>query len=213
MCMKVYEITSKEFKEYGRELVGYDFKELFSSLSRLYIPDKGITYEASVDSLENNEVFEEMRNRGFGGMPIEVGYVGGYNKTLNCLEYHKSSEFNIALDDVILVLGLQRDIDDGRFDTSLCKAFYVPAGCGVELYGTTLHYAPMNVGDAGYRVACVLPLGTNGDKPNFTEFDAEDRLCAGANKWIMAHPDSPEAKKGGYVGLFGENIKFSQLIF
>lgn len=211
--MKVYKITDKEFCEYGKVLEGYDFKEFFNALEKLEIPDEGICYEASVKALEGDKEFTKMRDRGFGGMPIQIGYVGGNNKILNCLEYHKSSEFNIALQDVVLVLGKQTEIVDGKFDTSLCKAFLVPAGCGVELYATTLHYAPMNVSNEGYRVACVLPLGTNGDKPQLDIVSIEDKMCAGSNKWLMAHADSDDAKNGAYVGLVGENIAFNNLKF
>ena len=211
--MKVYKITDVEFLEYGQVLEGYDLGEFLKKLSELDIPDDGIIYEASVKMLEQSEEVIKMCNRGFGGMPIQVGYVGGNNKLLNCLEYHKSSEFNIALDDVILVLGRQPEILDGQFDTSLCKAFFVPAGYGVELYATTLHYAPMNVKDTGYRVACVLPRGTNLDAPHIGCLNWEDKMCAGSNKWLMAHSESDEAKQGMYVGLKGENISLKNLDF
>ena len=211
--MKIYKVTDSEFKKYGQILEGYDFSELFENLKKLDIPDKGITYEASVPVLEGCAERKLMENKGFGGMPIQIGYVGGNNKILNCLEYHKSSEFNIALDDVILVLGKQAEMEDDTFDTSLCKAFFVPAGTGVELFATTLHYAPMNLGEKGYRVACVLPRGTNGAKPNLTVLDGQDKACAGSNKWLFAHPDSEDAKKGAYIGLKGKNISFNDLEF
>ena len=185
----------------------------FKALSKLDIPKAGIVYQPSVKELEEDKEFVKMFTRGFGGMSIQVGYVGGNNKMLNCLEYHKSSEFNIALDDVILVLGKQTEMDGETFDTSLCKAFLVPAGSGVELFATTLHYAPMNVSEKGYRVACVLPLGTNGDKPNLEVLDGQDRACAGSNKWLLAHPDSEDAKKDAPVGLIGKNITFEDLKF
>lgn len=211
--MDVFKITDKVFNEYGKVLKGYEFKGLFAVLSKLEIPEDGICYEASVKALEENKEFSKMRDRGFGGMPIQIGYVGGNNKTLNCLEYHKSSEFNLALDDVVLVLGKQTEIKDGVFDTSLCKSFLVPAGCGVELYATTLHYAPMNVSDDGYRVACVLPLGTNGEKPELKTIEKEDEMCAGSNKWLLVHPEAEEAKNGMYIGLTGKNITFNELNF
>lgn len=34
----------------------------------------------------------------------------------------------------------------------------------------------------------------------------EDRLIRARNKWLLAHPDSPEAKDGAYIGLTGVNI-------
>ncbi|MBQ8657892.1 MAG: DUF4867 family protein [Clostridia bacterium] len=135
--MKVYKITDLEFREYGRVLQGHDFYSLFKALSDLEIPDTGITYEPSIKKLEENGEFYKIVNRGFGGMPIQIGYVGGKNKILNCLEYHKSSEFNVALDDVILILGKQTEMEGDSFDTSRCKAFLIPAGQGVELFATT----------------------------------------------------------------------------
>lgn len=211
--MKLYNVSDKEFNEYGKVLEGYDFKEFFEALSKLEIPSEGICYEPSVKTLESDKEFSKMRDNGFGGMPIQIGYVGGNNKILNCLEYHKSSEYNIALDDVVLILGSETEIEDGKFDTSLCKAFLLPAGIGVELYATTLHYAPMNVNGEGYRVACVLPLGTNGAKPSIEITNTEDKMCAGSNKWLMAHQDSDDAKNGAYVGLIGENITLNKINF
>lgn len=209
--MQVYNVTDERFSAYGRVLQGYDFEELFGELAKLDVPDVGIVYEASVPSLEKCAVHKTCFSNGFGGMPIEIGYVGGSNRVLNCLEYHKSSEFNIAMDDVILVLGKQTDIIGGVFDTANCEAFLLPAGVGVELYATTLHYAPMNVADKSYRVVCVLPLGTNGPKPEMKRLSQEDDFCAGSNKWLLAHYDSEDAKNGAHVGLKGENISFEML--
>ena len=203
--MYVYPITHPRFRGYGQVLKNYDFSDLLQRLAALPVCDEGIVYEASVAQLEESAIKPSLENRGFGGLPIQIGYVGGNNKVLNCLEYHKTSEFNIALDDVVLVLGLQSDIENGRFDTGRCEAFLLPAGCGVELYGTSLHYAPMNTG-ADYRVACVLPRGTNGPQPVFAAQNEEDAMCAGSNKWLMAHPASDEAAQGRYIGLDGKHI-------
>ena len=152
-----------------------------------------------------------MEIRGFGGYPVQMGYVVGSVRTMNCLEYHKSSEYNIAMDDIILLLGREQDIVGGTYDSSLCKAFFVPAGTGVELYGTTLHYAPFHVKKGGYHMICVLPRGTNGDKIKFQIKNDEDKMCLGVNKWLMAHADAPEAKNGAYVGIIGKNIKYEDL--
>ena len=208
--MKVYNVTDAEFKLYGKILEEYNFDEILKVAENLPVPNAGIVYEASVTALEECKIKKELESRGFGGIEIQIGYVGGVNRILNCLEYHKSSEFNIALDDVILILGLESQIEEGYFSTDNCKAFLVPKGVGVELYGTTLHYAPMNV-SKNYRVLCVLPKGTNGAKPILEVKNIEDKMCYGNNKWIMCHPDSLDAKKGIYQGLKGENIIFSDL--
>jgi len=208
---KVYRITDDEFKDYGQTLKGYDFCAMFDKLEKLSVPDTGIVYEASVKELEECNEKKVLQNRGFGGMPIQIGYVGGNNKSLNCLEYHKSSEFNITLEDIILVLGKQSDIVNGKFDTSLCKVFLVPAGTGIELYGTTLHYAPFCVGEKPYRVICVLPLGTNMDMPELVTVNSEDNMCAGSNKWLMTYENTKDAQDGKYVGLLGKNITIDML--
>ena len=58
----------------------------------------------------------------------------------------------------------------------------------------------------GFRVLVALPKGTNTDKPEIKN-DGDDALLWACNKWLLAHPDSAEAKAGAYVGLTGENIK------
>ena len=209
--MKLQEISSKAFQRYGTILTGYDFRELFERLSELPIPEEGITYSAAVPALEQCAVREELQSRGFGGMPIQIGYVGGFPERLDALEYHKSSEFNIAKDDMILVLGDVREIEDGAFDLSKCEAFYVPGGTGVELFATTLHYAPFSACETGYRTICVLPLGTNGEKPELLQKNKEDRLCAGSTKWLIIHPDATAENPGAYPGLRGKNIERKDL--
>lgn len=36
---------------------------------------------------------------------------------------------------------------------------------------------------------------------------AEGALLWARNKWLLAHPDSPEAAAGAFVGLTGENLR------
>ncbi len=207
--MKLLSVYDKAFRKYGSVLQGYDWSDLFEELRRLPCQEEGVTYVASVEALENCAGFSAMKNRGFGGMDIQIGYVGGKNKILNCLEYHKSSEFNIAADDVVLVLGLEADITDGTYDLEKTEAFLLPAGVGVELFATTLHYAPFGCSEEeNYHVACVLPRGTNEERPPIEPESVEDRMCFGRNKWMLAHPEAPEAKNGACIGLTGENIRY-----
>ena len=97
--MKVFNVNDDCFKEYGRILSGYDYSELFEKLSEQEIPDNGIVYKASVAAFEKCGIHDEILLRSFGGYPIQIGYVGGTNRTMKCLEYHKSSELNIAMND------------------------------------------------------------------------------------------------------------------
>ncbi len=209
--MKVQKVTDSSFSKYGKVLSGYGFEKLLDTVRECSEkPSEGTIYVPSDETLEACEVYEDLRDRAYGGMPIQIGYCNGNNHRLNCLEYHRDSEVDIAADDVILLLGRQEDIQDGVYDTSKVEAFLLPAGVAVELYATTLHYAPCNgEGKDGFRVIIVLPKGTNTDMPKFTIGCEEDRWMTARNKWLLAHPDAPEAQNGAHVGLIGENISIS----
>ncbi len=204
--MKIYSVFDKEFKPYGKVLEGYDTAELIGAMNKIDLPGSGTAYEPSIQSLEECSIFSELSDRAYGGMPVELGMCWGRNTKLNCLEYHKDSEVNIGSGDFILLLALMSDIEDGKLDTGKVKAFRAPAGVAVEVYETALHYAPCQVDEEGFRVAVVLPRGTNTDAPSITAANEEDKMLWARNKWLLAHPESGEAAAGAYVGLTGENI-------
>ena len=143
-------------------------------------------------------------------MPVQIGMCWGYNTKLNCLEYHRDSETNAGEQDFILLLAKEDEIEDGMLDTAKVKAFRIPAGVAVEVYGTTLHYAPCQTAKTGFRVAVVLPKGTNEEKPAFEPQNEEDTWMTARNKWLLAHPESSEAKYGAHIGLTGKNIDISE---
>ena len=78
----------------------------------------------------------------------------------------------------------------------------------VEVYATTLHYAPCHVdGAKGFRVAVVLPRGTNEARPVLTPLNAEDDCpaspesgCASSHLFF-AHRRSSSAFSGVRTGL------------
>lgn len=127
-----------------------------------------------------------------------MGWCNGHNTKLNCLEYHRDSELNCGTEDFILLLARMDDIaPDGTLDTGLVKAFRVPAGVLVEVYATTLHYAPCSAAKgAGFRVLVALPKGTNGPRPDIQVLNREDSMLWACNKWLLAHPESSEAAQG-----------------
>lgn len=209
--MEIKKVTDAAFKKYGRVISHVDVAELVAALKETPIP-ADVVYEPSVDSLEKLPVKEELSSVIYGEMPIQIGYCNGHNKKLNALEYHRDSEINIAAEDAVLMIGSLQDVEaDFTYDTSKVEAFLVPAGTAVEIYATTLHYAPCHVEDGGFQVAVVLPKGTNyelkaahakvenGKAPN------EDALLAAVNKWLIGHAEGglPE---GSFLGLKGENL-------
>ena len=67
----------------------------------------------------------------------------------------RSSEVNIAATDMILLLGKREDVkDDFTYETSKVEGFFVPEGTAIEVYATTLHYAPCGVDGQGFK--CVV---------------------------------------------------------
>lgn len=212
--MEILSVNSKEFAPYGKVLEGYDTAELVRALGGTPITD-GVEYVMSEPELERLSITKELGVRAFGGLEIQLGWCNGHNTKLNALEYHRNSEINIGADDYILLLALVTDIDEnGRLDTSKVKAFKAPAGAVVQVYETTLHYAPCSAEKgAGFRVMVALPKGTNGAMPDgFRANNEEDKTLWAANKWLLAHAESAEAKQGALVLLDGVNTDISNLI-
>ena len=208
--MKIYSVSDPEFRPYGKVLTGYDTSELVAAMNAIPLPENGTAYEPAIASLEACRIFKCLGNRAYGGMPVQLGMCWGHNTKLNCLEYHRDSEINIGTGDFILLLAKMEDIVDGKLDTAKVKAFRAPAGAAVQVYETSLHYAPCQVSGDGFRVAVVLPRGTNTDKPEIKPQNDEDKWLWARNKWLLAHADSNEAAQGAYVGLVGENIDIAK---
>ncbi|MDO4491492.1 MAG: DUF4867 family protein [Lachnospiraceae bacterium] len=206
--MQIYSIYDKEFKRYGKVLEGYATEDLMEGLKKTPVTE-GVVYTAEDPDLQALPFAKIAADQIYGGMPVQLGWCNGKNRKLNCLEYHRDSEINFGTSDFILLLGKQEEIDeDWMFDTENVKAFLVPAGVLVEVYATTLHYAPCSkeLGDP-FQVLVILPKGTNTDKPEYTPVCHEDKLMTARNKWLLAHPDSDEAKGGAVVGLKGVNTE------
>ena len=202
--MKIQKVTDPAFRKYGQVLEGYDFTGLIKEMKHTPVPED-VIYVPSVEELEALDIMKDLQNKGYGGLPIQIGYCNGHNKKLNAVEYHRNSEINVAVTDLVLLIGHQQDIEpDHTYDTSKIEAFLVPAGTGIEVYATTLHYAPCHVNEGGFQCVVVLPQGTNTDLTFQTEKTGEDSLMTAKNKWLIAHEDAKIA--GAFNGLKGENI-------
>lgn len=203
--MEIKKVTDPSFRKYGRIVKGIDFSDLIEALADTPCPDDTPTYEPSIAALEALPVYAELQTKTYGELPIQIGYCNGHNWLLNAFEYHRSSEINVMATDAILILGREQDItDEFTYDTAKAEAFLVPKGTAVEVYATTLHYAPCSVGDDGFRVAIVLPRDTNLplDKDHA---DGEDRLLTARNKWLIGHPEGGLGANA-HIGLIGENL-------
>lgn len=205
--MKIYSVYDAEFTPYGKIITGLDNDSIVKTLAEKTPLPEGVEYVPAVPALEELPVFADFANHVYGGMPVQMGYCNGHNTKLNCLEYHRDSEINLGSEDFILLLAKQDQIVDGVLDTADVKGFLCPKGVMVEVYATTLHYAPCSATPgAGFKVLVVLPRGTNYDAPAFEPLNEEDRWLRASNKWLLAHPESAEAHDGAHIGLKGVNI-------
>ena len=202
--MELINVCSPEFRPYGRVITGYDVDGLMKAMESTPLPED-VVYVASVPELEALPIGAELSDGIYGQMEIQLGYCNGHNKKLNALEYHRNSEINVAVTDLVLLIGHQQDIgEDLTYDTSKVEAFLVPAGTGIEVYATTLHYAPCHVNESGFQCVVVLPRGTNTEIDFPMSEDGEDGLMTARNKWLIAHEDAKI--EGAFNGLKGENI-------
>lgn len=203
--MKIQNVTDASFRKYGKVLTGYDCSQLLKEMEHTPVPED-VIYIPGDEQLESLPIAEEFKTRGYGGLEVQIGYCNGNNHALNALEYHRSSEINVAVTDLVLLLGSQQDVtEDFQYDTAKIEAFLLPAGTAVEVYATTLHYAPCNAeGAKGFQCVVVLPKGTNTEIDFPVQGDDDDKLMTAKNKWLIAHEDAKI--DGAFVGLQGENL-------
>lgn len=121
--MQIYEVTDPLFKEYGKIIDSVELTELLAEMKHTPVPED-VVYVASEPKLEALAVMKELTDKTYGELPIQIGYCNGHNRKLNALEYHRSSEVDVAATELVLMLGKQQDItEEFTYDTSKVKAF------------------------------------------------------------------------------------------
>ena len=185
--IKIQNVNDAAYKRFGKVITDIELGDMLQAMEATPCPDD-VVYVAY-----------------YGKLPIQVGYCNGHNSLLNALEYHRCGEVNVAVTDLIVLVGSLVDVaDDFTYDTAKVEAFFVPAGTAFEMYETTLHYAPCGVDGKGFKDVIILPKGTNADITKNPEATGEDRLLTAENKWLIAHADAKI--DGAFNGLQGENI-------
>ena len=198
-----YNVTDKQFASFGR-VIDIDTAEIIETAKKIQNPESGSSYLPSVEDFENLSVATEIENEFFGSMLTQVGYCWGHSNFLNATEWHTSSEINIAVTPLVLILGHIWDIENGKIDSSSFKAFYLPAGTAVEIYATSLHFCPCEVEKSGFGCVVGLPQGTNTN----LEITPENKMLFRKNKWILAHIENETLINRGVVaGITGTNYE------
>lgn len=202
--IQIYSANDSEFKTFGRVIENLDTTEIIAAAKKIAPPETGSVYTPSEESFEKLQIASQIKNNYFGTLPTQIGYCYGHNSFLNAAEWHTSSEINIAVTPLMLILGHIWDIKDGKIDSSSFKAFYLPKGTAVEVYATTLHFCPCEAEKGGFGCVVGLPLDTN------TPLDVtpDNPLLFRKNKWIIAHEENtPLINRGVISGIAGENFE------
>lgn len=202
--LSLYSVNDEAFLPYGNVIKNYDVHEVINAALKIEMPESGSCYELSLPQLEACQLTEKLKNESFGESDTQVGYCWGYNDMLNGLEYHKSSEINIAVTPMVLLLGHITDMENNEYNSENIKAFFADAGEVIEVYGTTLHFCPCQVNKGGFCSIVVLPKGTNAPLSK----NAKNGLLFRQNKWLICHEKNRTLiERGVYPGIHGENIR------
>lgn len=208
--LEIFDVFDERFAPYGRTLELGDSSELHLAMLKMPIPGDGNCYVASNELLMSLDAIKRIKHSVYGDMPVQAGYCNGHSFRLNAEEYHRCSEVNFSTSGLVLLLALPEDIINRRLDSSRAVGVYLPPDVPVEIYPRVLHFAPCRISDEGFNCLVVLTEGTN------TALDAvdsslpgEDGLLWMKNKWLLCHADSPQAQKGAFVGITGENLELN----
>lgn len=209
--LQLHHVNDQQFGSFGRVHTAYDCQPWLAHLDAdTPAPDDGTVYVASDPTMESLSPYDDVRDNVFGGLDIQVGYCNGHASRLNGLEYHKSPEFFVAQTDLVLLLAQCSAMRDFTIDSAHVAGFFVPAGSVLELFGTTLHFAPTQVDDAGFKSVIVLLRGTNTEPPPATAHadDPESTLLFRRGKWLLAHPDDAALlARGAVSAIVGDNLE------
>ncbi len=206
----IHSVFDPEFKRFGEVLDIREFQNLINYLDKnTFVPGLGNEYvphlEELSDILSESTVIHDI----FGMIPMEYGYVNGNNSKLNALEFHKSSEVNVCVTPLVLLLAHIEDIENSAIHSSKVTAFYIPENTAIEVYSTTLHFSPCKVVNSGFKCAVILPFGTNmefiqakGNHGKYSEFLFK------TNKWLLNHPENTRMVELNAINaILGENIE------
>ena len=208
--LPLYSVLDPAFAPYGRVLPVLDPASLRAALVQTRIPETGNCYTASDPVLEATPDVRYLADTVYGGMAVQAGCCNGHGFTLNAEEYHKCSEVNYSTTGLVLLLALPRISEGRQLDASRVVGFYLPPETMVEIHPLVLHFAPCRVSPEGFNCLVVLTRGTNAPLDSVdTAAPGEEGLLWMRNKWLLCHQDSPQAQKGAFVGITGENLTLS----
>ncbi|MDO4466246.1 MAG: DUF4867 family protein [Bacillota bacterium] len=199
---KIYSSAALETEGFGRVLP-YDATDIVEYVNKnIPFKQEKASYKLDYAELHDFDVFKKVKHDIYGELNIQCGIVSGLNEYLTGIEFHQGSEVNIAFTDCLLLLGKTSQLKGTTFDTTKAKVVYLKKGEVVEIYGSTLHYTPIQVDPEGFSLGVILLEGTNSD----IEYTRGEFLTK-KNKWYICHQSqTAKIEAGNIPGLLGEMI-------
>lgn len=205
MGMAVEKVIDPALKVYGGVITGYDLSGPLEAVEQTPSPED-VTYMPSLPGTEAPPAAKELENGIYGQILIQIGYCGRHNRKLNAIEYHRDSEVDITVDNLILILEKRQDIEeDHTYSISRMEAFPVPAGTMMEMYAATLHYASCYVKDEEFRYVIALPRDTNLGMEPVEMKDPKNKPLFVRDRWLTGYVRGGPSE-GASIGLRGENL-------
>lgn len=203
-------VTDPAFALYGRVVTLPHQNELAETLAtNTTIPAEKNVYVRDDPQFLTADQRADIGRDFYGEQAIEIGYCNGNSDRINAFEWHNCSELNLATTDLVLFLAHRKDLDGKTMTTDKAHAFFVPAGTAIEVYPTTLHFAPIRVWQSGFKCLVILTADTN--TPLNSDRQPDDLLFQ-HNKWLITHPENTRmVNNGAFAGLSGTNTVITPL--
>lgn len=206
---QIFSIEDPEFATYGKVHPQVKVPKMREYVYRNKEMPEYEVYEPCCEELMKMDEAVYFTQFAYGETACQVGYYSGFCSKLNAVEYHKCSEVLVEFEPAVLILAHIWDIEDQKIDAAKFQLFYVPADTCVELYATTLHFAPCMATRAGVRQVVCQTDTTNTDlhHPERMNAEGENRLLYQRNKWVLIHPEAADSfSENAVQGITGENI-------
>lgn len=203
-------IDDESFKKYGDIKTGYDISKLSSFFdTEISIPETGNKYVTSNHKIESFSVIKELSNDIYPAMQTQAGQCVGHSIDFSALEYHQGSETNIFFTDTIMVLSKRSQMRSGSINISeLGEIYFIPKGSIIEFFSDTLHYAPIQVTNSGFKIVVLVLKGTNEPLPS--DFHSNNKMIVKVNKFQVVHKSrTDKITQGAVVGVTGDLLRFN----
>ncbi|MCD7838286.1 MAG: DUF4867 family protein [Clostridiales bacterium] len=202
----IEEVTDPSFRQYGQLLPHFQFPEM----KRYIYEETPIPADVtcSPELMAMDEAIQ-ITQYVYGETACQVGYFSDSPDHMNALEYHKCSELLVEFEPCVIIVGQIWQIEQDRLNAADLKVFYVPADTCLELYATTLHFAPCAATTAGVRQVVCQTATTNTPlhHPERRDLTGENKYLLQRNKWVIAHKDAaPMFDETVWMGIEGENL-------